>query len=125
MEVNPLVVVIAGPNGAAKSTTAPGLLRGALAVSKFVNADTIAPGLSAFRPESVAIAAARAMLVRLRALAGAHESFAFETTLASRSFAPWLRKLKTQGHKAHVEFLSLASADLAVARVAARAGGRA
>jgi len=120
MEAPPLVVVVAGPNGAGKSTTAPGLLRGALAVSEFVNADTIARGLSAFRPESVAMAAGSAMLTRLRDLASAHESFAFETTLASRSFAPWLRKLKAEGYQAHVEFLSLTSSDLAVARVAAR-----
>ena len=52
---SPTIVVIAGPNGAGKSTTAPRLLKGALAVSEFVNADTIAQGLSAFRPESVAI----------------------------------------------------------------------
>lgn len=51
---DPLVVVVAGPNGAGKSTTAPRLLRGALAVTEFVNADAIAQGLSAFRPESVA-----------------------------------------------------------------------
>jgi predicted ABC-type ATPase len=120
MEVHPLVVVIAGPNGAGKSTTANGLLQGALAVREFVNADTIARGLSAFRPETVDLAAGRVMLARLRSLVAAHESFAFETTLASRTFAPWLRGLKTSGYRVHVEFLSLASADLAVARVAAR-----
>ena len=54
----PLVVVIAGPNGAGKSTTAPRLLQEALTVSEFVNADPIATGLSAFRPESVAIGSA-------------------------------------------------------------------
>jgi predicted ABC-type ATPase len=120
MEENPLVVVIAGPNGAGKSTTATGLLQGALSVREFVNADTIAQGISVFRPESVAMAAGRVMLARLRALAAAHVSFAFETTLASRSFARWLRQLRTQGYKVHLEFLSLASADLAVARVATR-----
>ena len=67
----PLVIVIAGPNGAGKSTTAPSLLRDALQVSEFVNADTIAGGLSAFRPDSVAIAAGRAMLERIRQLAEA------------------------------------------------------
>jgi predicted ABC-type ATPase len=117
---DPLVVVVAGPNGAGKSTTAPRLLRGALAVREFVNADAIAQGLSAFRPETVAVAAGRVMLARLRALAAARDSFAFETTLASRNFAPWLRTLKTQGFKVHLAFLSLPLADLAVARVAER-----
>src|SRR4051812_37580642 len=117
---DPLVVVVGGPNGAGKSTTAPRLLRGALAVREFVNADAIAQGLSAFRPETVAFAAGRVMLARLRALAAAGDSFAFETTLASRNFAPWLRTLKAQGFKVHVAFLSLPTADLAVARVAER-----
>ncbi len=84
----PLVVVIAGPNGAGKTTASASLLQGALAVDEFVNADTIALGLSAFRPEEVAIAAGRIMLERLRSLARSRQSFAFETTLASRSFAP-------------------------------------
>ncbi len=107
----PLLIVIAGPNGAGKSTTAPSLLRDALRVSEFVNADAIAGGLSAFRPESVAIPAGRAMLDRIRQLAEARAAFAFETTLASRSFAPWLVRLKRHGY--HV-------VDLAVNRVAAR-----
>lgn len=116
----PLVVVIAGPNGAGKSTMAPRLLRDALAVSEFVNADPIAIGLSAFRPESVALAAGRVMLTRLKSLAAAGEDFAFETTLASRTFAPWLRSLRASGYRVHLAFLSLPSPDLAVARVAER-----
>lgn len=116
----PLVIVIAGPNGAGKSTTAPSLLRDTLQVSEFVNADAIAGGLSAFRPESVAFPAGRAMVERLRHLAKARADFAFETTLASRSFAPWLARLKRSGYDVHVLFLSLESPDLAVNRVAAR-----
>ena len=116
----PLVIVIAGPNGAGKSTTAPSLLRDALQVSEFVNADAIAGGLSAFRPDSVAIPAGRAMLERMQHLAEARADFAFETTLASRSLAPWLARLKRRGYHVHVLFLWLESADLAVDRVAAR-----
>lgn len=116
----PLVVVIAGPNGAGKSTTAPRLLQGALAVSEFVNVDPIAQGLSFFHPESVSIAAGRVMLARMRALAQAGDDFAFETTLASRTFAPWLESLRVSRYRVHLAFLSLPSADLAVARVSAR-----
>jgi predicted ABC-type ATPase len=116
----PLVIVIAGPNGAGKSTMALRLLRDALAVSEFVNADPIAIGLSAFRPESVAMAAGRVMLARLKSLAAAGNDFAFETTLASRTFAPWLRSLRASRYRVHLAFLSLPSPDLAVARVAER-----
>ena len=116
----PNVVVIAGPNGAGKSTTAPVLLRQVFALDKFVNADTIASGLSAFDPDSVAFAAGRLMLVRLRELAEMRADFAFETTLASRTFAPWLRGLQRAEYVVHLIYLWLPSADLAVERVAER-----
>lgn len=114
------VVIVAGPNGAGKSTSAPSLLRDALDVEEFVNADAVAAGLSAFRPESVAIAAGRIMVRRMRQLAAARANFAFETTLASRSFVPWIVGLKRNGYHAHLLFLRLESADLAVSRVVER-----
>jgi predicted ABC-type ATPase len=117
---SPLVVVIAGPNGAGKTTMAPRLLQDALTVAEFVNADPIAMGLSAFRPESVAMEAGRLMLARVKTLARARQDFAFETTLASRSFAPWLAGLRASGYRVQLVFLSLSHPDLAVARVAER-----
>jgi predicted ABC-type ATPase len=124
-EPRPSIVIVAGPNGAGKSTVAPALLHGALAVDEFVNADVIASGLSAFDPESAAIAAGRVMLARLHELAEQRVSFAFETTLASRTFAPWLRDLKASGYEIHMLFLWLPSAEFALDRVAdrVRAGG--
>ncbi|MFZ2316104.1 MAG: zeta toxin family protein [Gammaproteobacteria bacterium] len=116
----PHVIIIAGPNGAGKTTAAPALLDQALHISHFVNADTIAAGLSAFAPEKVAIQAGRAMLARMHYLAKENENFAFETTLASRSFAPWIVELKKQGYLFHLTFLRLASPDLAVLRVSER-----
>jgi predicted ABC-type ATPase len=116
----PLAVVLAGPNGAGKSTSASRLLRGALAVQEFVNADTIAQGLSAYRPEAAALAAGRVMLGRLRFLARERRDFAFETTLAGRGHARWLQELRASGYRAHLIFLSLPHPDLAVARVAER-----
>jgi predicted ABC-type ATPase len=85
----PNLILLAGPNGAGKSTVAPDLLRGALHVDEFVNADVIARGLSAFHPEGAAIEAGRAMLTRLRELTVQRRNVAFESTLASRTFAPW------------------------------------
>lgn len=124
-ELRPTVVILAGPNGAGKSTAAPELLQDVLAVNEFVNADVIARGLSAFDPEGAAITAGRVMLARIRELAEQRVSFAFETTLASRSFAPWLGHLRASGYAVHLFFLWLSSADLAVQRVAQRvaAGG--
>ena len=119
-ESTPNVVVLAGPNGAGKSTSAPSILKDALGVDEFVNADVIAQGLSGFEPERAAMAAGRIMLARLRDLARQRTSFAFETTLASRSFAPWLADLIGQGYQFHLVFLWLPDPDMAVARVAAR-----
>jgi predicted ABC-type ATPase len=116
----PKVVVIAGPNGAGKSTTSSAVLRDALKVHEFVNADTIAAGLSAFSPETVALTAGRIMLDRVRELAHEGSDFAFETTLASRTFAPWLRRLQTDGYKFHLVYLWLPTVELAIARVAER-----
>jgi predicted ABC-type ATPase len=89
-------------------------------VREFVNADPIASGLSLLNPGIVELAAGRIMLGRLRSLAAARLDFAFETTLASRSFAPWLASLRSGGYRAHLTFLSLPSAELAVARVSER-----
>jgi predicted ABC-type ATPase len=114
------VIIIAGPNGAGKTTTAPALLNKALTIHNFVNADTIAAGFCAFAPETAAIQAGRAMLNRIHYLAEQNEDFAFETTLASRSFAPWIKKLKKKGYLFHLEFLWLENADLAVSRVQER-----
>lgn len=114
---SPSVVLLAGPNGAGKTTVAPILLKGTLGVAEFVNADWIAKGLSAFDPDKAALAAGRAMIARIRELARQQVSFAFETTLASRSFAPWIEELKTKGYRFHLVFLWLPSADIAVERV--------
>ena len=118
--VPPNIVVLAGPNGAGKSTTGPALLRDTLGITKFVDADTIARGLSAFEPERVALAAGKVMIRRIRGLARRREDFAFETTLASRLLAPWLAKLREAGYRVHIVFLWLPSADSAVDRVAGR-----
>lgn len=116
----PHVIIIAGPNGAGKSTTAPAILKGALGVTEFVNADTIAQGLSAFNPERAAFHAGRVMLERLQQLADDKEDFAFETTLASKTFAHWLKGLKGEGYAFHLLYLWLPSPEFAVARVAER-----
>ncbi|MHB1034622.1 MAG: AAA family ATPase [Pirellulales bacterium] len=121
MTSNPSVIVLAGPNGAGKTTAAPALLPNVLGVIEFVNADTIAQGLAAFGPERVALEAAGIMLTRLHELASLRRSFAFETTLASRSLAPWLAKLTCTGYQFQLVFLWLPGEEIAVARVTDRA----
>lgn len=114
--VKPHVVVIAGPNGAGKTTHAELLLK-TVHVNTFVNADYIAKGLSGINTESVNFEAGRIMLKRIHELAERKESFAFETTLSSRSFAYFLRQLKQNGYQITLYYFSLSSASLAYRRV--------
>ena len=114
------LIVIAGPNGAGKSTTASSLLKGTLEVTEFVNADLIAQGLSGFQPEGAAFHAGRVMLERIHYLAKKRVNFAFETTLASRTFAPWITELLKTGYTFRLVFLWVPNEDFAIARVAER-----
>ena len=115
----PRVVIFAGPNGAGKSTHADAIVA-ALRIDTFVNADYIARGLSGRNADGVAMQAGRIMLTRLKELAAAKQDFAFESTLSSRSFAPFLRQLKAQGYQVAIYYFSLTSASLAVRRVRLR-----
>jgi predicted ABC-type ATPase len=120
IDPTPSVIVLGGPNGAGKTTASRKILAGRLGVLTFVNADVIAQGLSGFAPDAAAVAASRIMLTELHALAERQADFAFETTLAGRTTAEWLRKLRQKGYTVYLMYFWLASADLAVQRVALR-----
>lgn len=117
---NPQVIIIAGPNGAGKTTLAPFLLRDELGLLEYVNADPIAQGLSGFDPASVGIEAGRIMLNRLHHLAAEKRTFAFETTLAGKSYFRWLKSLREQRYAVQLMFVWLRTAELAIQRVRAR-----
>jgi predicted ABC-type ATPase len=119
-KATPRVIVLAGSNGAGKTTASRTLLAETLKTLTFVNADVIAQGLAGFNPESAAFQAGRLMLQRMKELADARQNFAFETTLAARHYAVWLKKLKETGYEVDLYYFWLDSADLAVSRVALR-----
>lgn len=121
----PRIVILAGPNGAGKTTASKFLLRDSLRIGAFVNADTIAAGLSGFAPESVAFEAGRMMLKRINSLVEQHATFAFETTLSSKTFANLISRAHEHGYETDLIYLALPSAEIAIERVAARvkAGG--
>ncbi len=81
----PILFIIAGCNGAGKTTASYTVLPELLNVKEFVNANEIARGLSPFQPEKVSIEAGKIMLRRINNLLFQQQSFAFETTLSSRS----------------------------------------
>ena len=79
--------IIAGCNGAGKTTASFNILPDILDCKEYVNADEIARGISPFQPEKVSFEAGRIMLNRINELLQNGEDFAFETTLATKSFA--------------------------------------
>lgn len=112
--------IIAGCNGAGKTTAAYTILPDIWQCQEFVNADEIARGLSPFNPESVAIQAGRLMLERIEILLEQGVSFAIETTLATRSYVQLVRKAQAKGYCVQLLFFWLNSPEVAIQRVARR-----
>lgn len=112
--------IISGSNGAGKTTASYTILPDILSCREFVNADEIAKGLSPFNPEKAAIQAGRLMLERINLLIEEQQDFAFETTLATKSYRNLIEKAKENGYKVTLLFFWLCSPDLAVKRVEMR-----
>lgn len=114
------IVIIAGPNGAGKTTFAREFLPREAGCPEFINADLIAAGLSPFDPDRAAIRAGRLMLDEIKRRVRKRGSFSFETTLSGRYYASLIPEWRAVGYHVKLIFLNLPTAELAVARVAAR-----
>ena len=112
--------IIAGCNGAGKTTASFTILPEILNCKEFVNADEIAKGLSPFQPEKVSIEAGRIMLERINDLLNSQENFAFETTLATKSYRSKIFLAREKGYNVTLLFFWLRNADLAIERVRTR-----
>ena len=115
----PVFLIIAGPNGAGKTTAAQPLLE-LMGIREYVNADVIAQGFSMLHAEAMAFTAGRLALRRLHTLIDQQRSFAFETTLASRSITRLICQAQARQFRTQLFFLALPSPELAVDRVARR-----
>ncbi|QEM13822.1 zeta toxin family protein [Mucilaginibacter rubeus] len=116
----PNLYIIAGCNGAGKTTASYTVLPELLNCNEFVNADNIAAGLSPFNPESVAFEAGRIMLQRIDELLDRDVDFAFETTLSTRSYVSLVKKAQQKGYEVTLLFFWLSSPQMAMERVAKR-----
>lgn len=116
----PRCIIIAGPNGAGKTTFARNYLLKDAGIENFVNADSIAAGLSPLKPERAARAAGRLLLQEIDRLSSAGESFALESTLSGQTYVERLQRLKKMGYRIEIIFLRLDTPDLAIKRVAHR-----
>ena len=117
---NKNLYIIAGCNGAGKTTASFTILPEILDCKEFVNADEIAKGLSPFQPEKVAVEAGRIMINRINDLLKEDLSFAFETTLASKSYKNKIELAKSKGYSVTLLFFWLQTIELAKNRVATR-----
>jgi len=119
-EVKRDLYIIAGCNGAGKTTASFTILPEILNCKEFVNADEIAKGLSPFQPEKVSMEAGRIMLERINDLLNSQVNFAFETTLATRSYKTKVILAKEKGYHVNLLYFWLRNPDLAIERVRTR-----
>ena len=112
--------IIAGCNGAGKTTASFTILPQILDCEEYVNADEIAKGLSPFHPERVPIDAGRLMLERISTLMQKRVTFAIETTLSTRYYDSLIKKAHKAGYKVILLFFWLSSPEVAIKRVAKR-----
>ena len=108
------------PQRAGKTTFALEYLPQVAQCSRFVNADLIAAGLSPLAPERELLAASRLFLGEIEACITQREDFAFETTLAGRSYLKLVRRLQTAGWRVELIYLALPNMEMSKLRVAER-----
>jgi predicted ABC-type ATPase len=112
--------IIAGCNGAGKTTASFTILPEILDCKEFVNADEIAKGLSPFQPQNVAFESGRIMLSRINELISDNKTFAFETTLSTKSYKSKIIQAQNKGYRVTLLFFWLQNIELAKERVKAR-----
>ena len=118
--MNPILYIIAGCNGAGKTTASFSLLPSILKCDIFINADEIAREIAPGEVEKVAFEAGRQMIEQINARIRERETFAFETTLSARSYRETILFAQALGYHVALLFFWLESVEMAIDRVARR-----
>lgn len=119
-QTNPTCWIIAGPNGAGKTTFAMEYLPKVTDCFHFINADLITAGLSPLAPEWELLTASRLFLHEIKARIATREDFAFERTLAGRTYLHLIERLRRDGWWVALIYLALPSVEMSKLRVAER-----
>ena len=114
---DPNCYIIAGSNGAGKTTFATEFLPRYAHCTNFVNPDLIARGLSPFNPDEAMIHAGRLVLSQIQMFATSRLNFAFETTLSGRTYLPIIKQLRADGYRIHLFYLWIPTVELALSRI--------
>ncbi|MEW6609769.1 MAG: zeta toxin family protein [bacterium] len=117
MNKQQIIYIIAGANGAGKTTFACEYLPRYVGKVDFVNADMIAHGLSPFAPDRFVIRAGRMVLQRIKELVSERKMFAIETTLSGRTYLSILQKMKRLGYRVYMYYLWIPNYQLGIERI--------
>lgn len=120
MKKSPKLYIIAGCNGAGKTTASINILPEVLDCQEFVNADEIAYQINPENREAAAMEAGRRMLTRIEELITQEMTFAIETTLATKSYKNLVHKAKSKGYEVVLLYFWLDSPGMAQWRVKQR-----
>jgi len=116
----PAIYLIAGCNGAGKTTFAKEFLPHEVKCLRFYNADEIARGLSPLDPRAGAIRAGRVLLNEIRDSLDRHETFALESTLSGKTYVRIFKHALSLGYDLELHYLWLSNVEQAIARVRRR-----
>ncbi len=116
----PTCWIIAGVNGAGKTTFALEYLPKIVDCKNFINADLIAAGLSPLAPERELVSASRIFLNEMETRIQQRENFAFETTLSGRGYLKLINRLQADSWQVKLLYLALPNVEMSIKRVAER-----
>jgi len=116
----PTIYLIAGSNGAGKTTFAKEFLPHEVKCLRFYNADEIARGMSPLDPSAGAIKAGRLLLNEIRESIGRSETFALESTLSGKTYIRTFKHALSLSYELELHYLWLSSVEQAIARVRRR-----
>lgn len=117
---HPTIYLIAGCNGAGKTTFAKEFLPKEVKCLRFLNADEIARGLSPFDPSAAALKSGRLLLTEIRDSLRKRETFGLESTLSGKTYLNFFRAALALGYEIELHYLRLATAKQAIERVRRR-----
>lgn len=113
----PTIYLIAGCNGAGKTTFAKVFLPDEVKCLRFLNADLIAAGLSPFDPAAFGVKAGRILLQEFHECVRNHRTFALESTISGRTYVRLLQQAIKDGYELELHYLWLSRPEQAIARV--------